>query len=121
MREGASNTAAWRGHRRQWLKRNLNTRAGTVAFLGGLCLGTLLRLCWVLLLLWLASPTDPIHLQAEAFALGMSAMALAAFAAAGFFHPRTAYTPPPAVIAGVVLTGAFYMVALTTIADLLLH
>lgn len=78
--------------------------------MGGLCLGAILRLCWVLLLLWLAPPADPSRLQGQAVALAMGTMAMAGFTLTGFFYPRTAYTPPRAVIAGVALVCTFYVV-----------
>lgn len=110
MRTRASTTVRRLRQGQQWINRNLNTRAGTIAAGGGLCLGLLLRLCWVLLLLWLAPPADPSLLQGQAFALGMGVMATAACTLSGFFIiPRSAYTPPRAVIAGVVCMYAFYI------------
>lgn len=110
MRTRASTTVKWLRQGRQWLKRNLNTRAGAIAIAGGMCIGLLLRLCWVLLLLWLAPPADPSYLLGQAFALEVSVMATAVCALSGYFLiPRTAYTPPRAVIAGVVLMYALYI------------
>jgi predicted lysophospholipase L1 biosynthesis ABC-type transport system permease subunit len=119
-RKGATAIVKSLGQHRQWLKRNVNTQAGTVAVLGGLCLGSLLCVCWAPLLLWLALPADPTRLQAEAFAEGLSATLMGAYAgAAAIFHPGTAYTPTRPVIVGVVPTSADYVVAISTIAELL--
>lgn len=107
---------------RRWLKHNVNTRAGTVAALGGLCRGVFLCLCWLLLLLQLTPSFQPLRragLEGEAFALGLMVMATFAFTLASLFHPRTEYTPPRVVIAGIVTVGAVYMVVTVVVVNLI--
>jgi hypothetical protein len=126
MQRAAINVMWWLRLGQRWLKRNLSTCAGILAFLGGLCLGTLLRLAWVVLLLRVGPPSDQIALSAWAFALGLGVLCLGGFWVAFFlFVPHQRFvpgsTPSRSSITGIVLANAIYVIVALSIGDWLIH
>lgn len=112
MRAGASHTVQRLRVWRRWLRRTLNTRTGMMAFFGGMCLGVLLSVCWLLLVLRFDVQADRIALSAAATVLGLSVLLPASLVLVFYFlpisPPLTAYTPPRATILRLMAAFALY-------------
>lgn len=125
MQQVAINTVRRLRAGRQWLKRNVGTRAGILALFGGLCLGLFLRLAWTLLLLHIGTPADHSDLAAWAFATGLWLLylggLLVAFAVFMPHDPSIAGSAPSyRVIAWIVVVCTLFMAIAPSIGDWLL-
>lgn len=113
---GASNTVRLIQTRHRQAKRLLNTRVGTLAVLGGLCLGLVLTMCWSMVRLALAPESEHVILAGDVFVPGLFALFPASLMVAVYFMP----VKPPLTTAVPPRCATTWIVALTTMLTFLL-